>query len=98
VTSSRKTQQTSIILLSATQAQPDLFAKPAEQSPSVQEPSLQEELNDSIPDFENENTENPKAAATPLPNPRRRDLKKKPPVKISTKATAKRRLTNLDVG
>jgi hypothetical protein len=39
--------------------------------PLVQEPSLQEELNDSIPDFENKNAGSPKAAAPPLPTPRR---------------------------
>ena len=42
---------------------------------TVQEPSLQEELNDSIPDFGNENAESPKVSAPPLPTPRR-NLKK----------------------
>ena len=62
----------------------------------VKEPSLAEEMDDEIPDFENENAESPKAAAPPLPNPRRN--RKKPPAKTSTKATGKRRLTNLDAG
>jgi hypothetical protein len=79
----------------------DEFAKPADKPaqqdlPLVTEPSLAEEMNDEIPDFGSENTEGLKASP-PLPNPRR-DLKKKPPVKISTKATGKRRLTNLDAG
>jgi len=83
----------------ATQAQPDLFAKPAEQSqselPSVREPSLQEELNDSIPDFENEKAESPKAAAPPLPNPRR-NLKKSSAKTGAKKPAPKRNI--LDAG
>jgi hypothetical protein len=91
----------------AKERQPDMFAKsanePAPQTTSqpdlplneVKEPSLAEELNDEIPDFGNENAESPKAAAPPLPNSRR-NLKK--PAKTTTKATGKRRLTNLDAG
>ena len=60
--------------------------------PLVQEPSLQEELNDEIPDYENENAESPKAAAPPLANPRRN---RKKPAKTSAKTTSKRRPTNL---
>jgi hypothetical protein len=59
------------------------------------QPSLAEETDDEIPDFESEKAESPKAAAPPLPTPRR-NLKK--PAKTSTKATGKRRLTNLDAG
>jgi hypothetical protein len=63
----------------------------------VKEPSLKEKLNDDIPDFENEEAENPKVAAAPLPNPRR-DLKK--PTKTSAKKPpSKRRAGNiLDAG
>jgi hypothetical protein len=61
----------------------------------VEEPSLAEEMDDEIPDFKNENAESPKAAAPPLPTPRRN--LKKPPAKTG-KTTSKRRLTNLDAG
>ena len=61
----------------------------------VKEPSLAEEMDDEIPNFESEKAESSKAAAPPLPNPRRN--RKKPPAKTSTKATGKR-LTNLDAG
>jgi hypothetical protein len=53
----------------------------------VKEPSLAEEMDDEIPDFGNENAESPKAAAPPLPTPRRNPKKptkpsaKKPPLK-----------------
>jgi hypothetical protein len=56
----------------------------------VAEPSLQEDLNDSLPDFD----ENAKAAAPPLPNPRR-DLKK--PAKPSAKKPPPKR-NILDAG
>jgi hypothetical protein len=89
-----------------TQQALDEFAKPANKPAQqttaqselplneVQEPSLAEEMDDEIPDFGSENAESPKASP-PLPNPRR-NLKKKPPA--NTKATGKRRLTNLDAG
>jgi hypothetical protein len=76
-----------------TQTQPDLFAKSANTTPQsdlplneVKEPSLKEELNDEIPDFENENAESLKAAAPPLPNPRR-----KPPAKTGAKKPPSKR-------
>jgi hypothetical protein len=53
----------------------------------VREPSIQEDMDDEIPDFGNENAESPKAAAPPLPTPRRKPEKpantsaKKPPPK-----------------
>jgi hypothetical protein len=62
----------------------------------VKEPSLAEEMDDEIPDFGSENVESPKAAAPPLPNPRRN--RKKPPAKTSTKATGKRHPNILDAG
>jgi len=68
-----------------TTSQPDLPLN------EVKEPSLAEEMDDEIPDFE----ESPKAATPPLPNPRR-NLKK--PAKTSAKTTGKRRLTSLDAG
>jgi hypothetical protein len=76
---------------STTQAQLDQFvAKPTDKPAqselpltTVQEPSLQEELNDSLPDFGNENAESPKVSAPPLPTPRR-NLKK------STKTSARK--------
>jgi hypothetical protein len=60
----------------------------------VKEPSLQEELNDEIPDFGNENAESPRAAAPSLPNPRR-NLKK--PAKTSAKKSPPKR-SILDAG
>jgi hypothetical protein len=75
---------------------PQTISQPELPLTEVKEPSLAEEMDDEIPDFENENAESPKAAAPPLPNPRRN--RKKPPAKTSTKATGKRRLTNLDAG
>jgi hypothetical protein len=60
----------------------------------VKEPSLAEEMDDEIPDFENENAESPKAAAPPLPNPRR-DFKK--PAKTSVKKP-RPKSTVLDAG
>jgi len=73
----------------------------------VKEPSLAEEMNDEIPDFDktglgidqnfdfDAKSGRFKKIERPLP-PARRNLKK--PAKTSTKATGKRRLTNLDVG
>jgi hypothetical protein len=73
-----------------TTAQSDLPLK------EVQEPSLAEEMDDGIPDFENKNAESPKAAAPPLPNPRR-NLKK--PAKTSAKKPPPKRASNiLDAG
>jgi len=64
--------------------------------PLVQEPSLQEELNDSIPDFGNENAESPKVSTPPLPTPRR-NLEK--PAKTGAKPPPKRSPSNIrDVG
>jgi hypothetical protein len=93
----------------AKERQPDMFAKsadePAQQTTSqsdlplneVKEPSLAEELNDKIPDFESEKAESPKAAAQPLPNPRRNH--KKPPAKTSAKKPPPKRASNiLDAG
>jgi hypothetical protein len=57
--------------------------------------TLAEELDDAIPDFENENVESPKAAAPPLPNARR-DLKK-PPAKTGAKKPPHKR-SILDAG
>jgi hypothetical protein len=70
--------------------------QPAVPLNEIKEPSLAEEMDDEIPDFESEKAEGPKAVAPPLPNSRRN--LKKPPAKTSTKATGKRRLTNLDAG
>jgi hypothetical protein len=73
-------------------------APPSVQSapPVVEEPSLAEEMDDEIPNFENANAESPKAAAPPLPNPRR-DLKK--PAKASAKKPPPKRASNiLDAG
>jgi hypothetical protein len=72
---------------------------PAQQTPApadlplneVMEPSLAEEMDDEIPDFENENAESPKPAAPPLPTPRRK-LKK--PAKTSTKKPPSKRASN----
>jgi hypothetical protein len=61
----------------------------------VKEPTLAEEVDDEIPTFENENAESPKAAAPPLPNPRRN--LKKPPVKTSAKKPPSKR-SILDAG
>jgi hypothetical protein len=53
----------------------------------VKQPSLAEEMDDEIPDFESEKAESPKAAAPPLPTPRRNPKKpaktgtRKPPLK-----------------
>jgi hypothetical protein len=79
--------------------QPDLFAnEPAQQSqsdlPLIKEPSLAEEMDDEIPDFESEKAESPKAAAPPLSNPRR-NLKK--PAKASAKKPPAKRNV-LDAG
>jgi hypothetical protein len=86
--------------------QPDMFAKSADEPApqttpqpdlplnEVKEPSLKEELNDEIPDFESEN-----AGAKPAPSlPNARRNLKKQPAKTSAKTTGKRRLTNLDAG
>jgi hypothetical protein len=76
------------------QPDPQTTAQPELPLSEVKEPSLAEEMNDEIPDFGNETAE---AKASPsLPNARRN--LKKPPAKTSTKATGKRRLTNLDAG
>jgi hypothetical protein len=73
-----------------TAAQPDVPLR------EVQEPSLAEDMNDGIPDFENENVEGPKAAAPPLPTPRR-NLKK--PAKTSAGKSPPKRAPNiLDAG
>jgi hypothetical protein len=61
-------------------------------TPSVPEPSLKEELNDDIPDFENEEVKDTKAASPPPPA--KRDLKKKP-AKSGVKAASKKDPTNL---
>jgi hypothetical protein len=63
----------------------------------VKEPSLAEEMDDEIPDFESEKAESPKVSAPPLPTPRR-NLKK--PAKTSArKPPPKRRPPNiLDAG
>jgi hypothetical protein len=63
--------------------------------PSVQQPSLAEEMNDEIPDFGSENAESPKAAAPPLPNPRR-NLEKSPAKTGAKKPPPKRNI--LDAG
>jgi len=66
--------------------------------PLVQEPSFAEEMNDEIPDFGNENAESPKAAAPPLPNPRR-NLKKPPAQTGAKKPPPERSPSNiLDAG
>jgi hypothetical protein len=63
--------------------------------PLVKEPSLEEDLNDEIPDFGNEEAKDAKA---PPPRPTaRRDLKKKP-AKASAKASSRRRVSKLDAG
>jgi hypothetical protein len=63
----------------------------------VKEPSLAEEMDDEIPDFGNETAESPKAAAPPLPNPRRN--LKKPPAKTGAKQSPQRSPSNiLDAG
>jgi hypothetical protein len=78
--------------------QPDLFAnEPAQQTTSqadlpLNKPSLAEEMDDEIPDFESEKAES--AAATPLPNPRR-DFKK--PAKTGAKKPPSKRSV-LDAG
>ena len=79
--------------------QPDLFAnEPAQQSqsdlPLIKEPSLAEEMDDKIPDFESEKAESPKAAAPPLPTPRRNPKK---PAKTSTRKPPPKRNV-LDAG
>jgi len=92
----------------AAQQQLDMFAKsankPTQQTTSqsdlplneVKEPSLAEEMNDEIPDFESEKAESPKVSAPPLPTPRR-NLKK--PAKTSArKPPPKRRPNILDAG
>jgi hypothetical protein len=63
----------------------------------VKEPSLAEEMNDEIPDFESENAESPKVSAPPLPTSR---LNPKKPAKTSArKPPPKRRPPNiLDAG
>jgi hypothetical protein len=63
----------------------------------VKEPSLAEDMNDEIPDFESKNTESPKVAAPPLPTPRRN--LKKPAKTGAKKPPPKRRPPNiLDAG
>ena len=82
--------------------QPDLFAnEPAQQTSQsdlplneVNEPSLAEEMDDKIPDFESEKAESPKAAAPPLPTPRRNPKK---PAKTSTRKPPPKRNV-LDAG
>src|SRR6516162_6198389 len=79
--------------------QPDLFAnEPAQQSqsdlPLIKDPSLAEEMDDKIPDFESEKAESPKAAAPPLPTPRRNPKK---PAKTSTRKPPPKRNV-LDAG
>ena len=59
----------------------------------VKEPSLKEELNDAIPDFGSEKAESPKAAAPPLPTPRR-NLKKSAKASARKPTTTKRRPVN----
>jgi hypothetical protein len=61
----------------------------------VKEPSLAEDMDDEIPDFGNENAET-KAAASPLPNPRRN--LEKPPAKTGAKKTSSKRSNILDAG
>jgi hypothetical protein len=80
--------------------QPDLFAnEPAQQSqsdlPLIKEPSLAEQMDDEIPDFESEKAESPKAGAPPLPTPRR-NLKK--PAKTSARKPPSKRSNILDAG
>jgi hypothetical protein len=60
----------------------------------IKEPSLAEEMEDEIPDFENENAESSKVAAPPLPNPRRNPKK---PAKPSAKKPSPKRNV-LDAG
>jgi hypothetical protein len=63
----------------------------------VKEPSLAEEMNDEIPDFESEKAESPKVSAPPLPTPRRN--LKKPAKTGAKKPPPKRRPPNiLDAG
>ena len=79
------------LMTSQTTSQPDLPLN------EVKEPSLAEEMNDEIPDFGNENAESPKAAAPPLPNPRRN--RKKPPAKTGAGKPPPKRPSNiLDAG
>jgi hypothetical protein len=82
-----------------TTAQPDLPWQ------EVKEPSLKEELNDEIPDFDNEKspkaspsaTKNEKSPkASPPRSTARRDLKK--PTQTSTKMAGRKRSTILDAG
>ena len=86
-----------------------MFAKPADEPApqttsrsdlplnEIKEPSLAEEMDDEIPDFESEKAESLKVSAPPLPTPRR-NLKK--PVKTGAKKPLpKRRPPNiLDAG
>ena len=60
---------------------------------TLKEPSIQEDMDDEIPDFENEKAESPKAAAPPLPNPRR-DIKKPPAKTGAKKPPPKRNILN----
>src|SRR6516225_5060336 len=69
------------------EALPPPPATPTQQTPelpltTVTEPSIQEDMDDEIPDFENEKAESPKAAAPPLPTPRRNPKK---PAKTSAR-------------
>jgi len=94
------------------QQQLDQFAKPANKPvpqtdlplTEVKEPTLKEDLNDEIPDFDEPATAKPKTANEPrkAPAPRptaRRDLgKKSSPTKTAARSTTRKRLTNMDAG
>jgi hypothetical protein len=88
----------------------DTFTKPADKPApqttsqsdlpltTVKEPTLAEDMNDEIPDFDTkpETTNKPKA---PAPRPTvRRDLKKSSPAKTAARSAARKRLSNLDAG
>jgi len=89
-----------------TQQALDKFAKPAAAAASqsdlplteVKEPTLAEEMNDEIPDFDTkpETANEPKA---PAPRPTaRRDLKKASAKTSAARSTTRKRLTNIDAG
>jgi hypothetical protein len=75
--------------------QPTPQSEPELPLTTITEPSIQEDMDDEIPDFENENVESPKAAAPPLPTPRRNV--KKPPAKTGAKKPPPKRNV-LDAG
>jgi hypothetical protein len=63
---------------------------------TVKEPSLAEEMNDELPDFESKEAAASPKASPPRPTARR-ELKKAP-AKTASRAPSRKRLTNLDAG